>query len=203
MQTHTTLEKQKKEPAAQPERKGMGGQGPQGARQGQPATDTTKPNQETPIKKRCKTHTPTTQPRKAGHSRDPGPAHTPPHRTPARKGRERAGRAHKHPPPHSNPNQDVQETGRDGRTSTHTPQRPPKERRGAAGTQTPARTPTPHTGTGTGGGQAERARNHTRTISRQKPKPNHEHHKQPAKGGQHHKPCPNTPSQDPSQDWQG
>ena len=34
-------------------------------------------------------------------------------------------------------------------------------------------------------------------------KPNHEHHKQPAKEGQHHKPCPNTPTQDPSQDWRG
>ena len=39
MQTHTT---KKKEPAAQPERKGMGGQGPQGPGQGHPATDTKK-----------------------------------------------------------------------------------------------------------------------------------------------------------------
>ena len=36
MQTHTT-KKEKKEPAAQPERKGMGGQGPQGPGQGHPA----------------------------------------------------------------------------------------------------------------------------------------------------------------------
>ena len=62
----------------------------------------------------------------------------------------------------------------------------------------PARTPTPH-----GGGQPGRARNHTRPISRPKPNPNHEHHKQPTLEGQHHKPCPNTPTQDPSQDWRG
>ena len=187
----------KKEPAAQPEREGMGGQGPQGPGQGQPATNTTKQNQDTPKKKRKK-HTPTTQPSRAGHSRDLGPARTPTHRTPARRGREQAGRAHKHAPPHSNPNQEVQETTRDGRTSTHTPQHPTKKRLGAAKTQTPALTPTPHTGTGNGGGQAERARNHTRPIRRPKPKPNHEHHKQQAKEGQHHKPCPNTPVQDPS-----
>ena len=40
-------------------------------------------------------------------------------------------------------------------------------------------------------------------VSRPKPKPNNEHHKQPALEGQHHKPCPNTPDQDPSQDWRG
>ena len=67
----------------------------------------------------------------------------------------------------------------------------------------PACTPTPHSRTGNGGGQAERAGNHTRPISRPKPKPNHEHHRQPAKEGQHHKPCPNTPTQDPSEDWRG
>ena len=202
MQTHTTLKKQKKEPAAQPERKGMGGQGPQAPGQGQPATDTTKPNQDTPKKKRKK-HTQTTKRRRAGHSQDPGPARTPTHRTPARKGKEQAGRAHKHAPPHSNPNQEVQETTRDGRTITDTPQHPPKMRRCAAETQTPARTPTPHTGTGNCVGQAERARNHTRPISRPNPKPNHEHHKQPTKEGQHHKQCPNTHTQDPSKDWRG
>ena len=53
------------------------------------------------------------------------------------------------------------------------------------------------------GGQVERARNYKRLISRPKPKPNHEHHKQLAKKGQHHKPCPNTPTQDLSQDWRG
>ena len=67
----------------------------------------------------------------------------------------------------------------------------------------PARTPTPHARTGNGGGQAGRTRSHTRPISRPKPKLNHEHHKQPTLEGQHHKPCPNTPTQDPSQDSQG
>ena len=122
--------RKKKEPAAQPERKGMGGQGPQGPGQGHPA--------EKKNKKRKK-HTPTTQPRKAGHSRDPGPA----------------------------------------------------------------RTPTLHARTGNGGGQAGHARNDTRPISRPKPNPNHEHRKQPTLEGQHHKPCPNTPTQDPRQDWRG
>ena len=67
-----------------------------------------------------------------------------------------------------------------------------------AGTQ-----PTPHAGTRNGGGQAGRARHYTRPLSRPKPNPNHEHGKQPTLEGQHHKPCPNTPTQDPSQDWRG
>ena len=47
-------------------------------------------------------------------------------------------------------------------------------------------------------------RNHAPPIGRPDPKPNHEHHKpQPAKEGGHHKPYPNTPAQDPSQDWRG
>ena len=50
-----------------------------------------------------------------------------------------------------------------GRESTHTPQHLPKEWRGAAENQTPARTPTPHTRTGNGGVQAERAHNHARS----------------------------------------
>ena len=123
---------------------------------------------------------------------------------PIKKGGTQQGRAHKHAPPHSTPNQEVQETTRDGRTSTLTPQHPPKERRGAAETKTPARTTTPHTGTGNGRGQAERARNHARPICRPKTKPNHGHHKhESAKEGRHHKPYPNTPARDPSQDWRG
>ena len=143
-------------------------------------------------------HTPTTQPRRAGHSQDPGPARTPTQHTPARKGGEQAVHAHKHTPLHSTPDQEVQGTTRDGRTSTHTPQQPPKAWRGAAETQAPARTRTPHTRTENGGVQAERARNHACPICRPKPKPNHEHHEpQPAKEGQHHKPYPNTPAQAP------
>ena len=70
-QTRTTKkkEKKKKEPATQPERKGMGGQGQQGPGQGHAARKKKK--------QKRKKHTPTTQPRRAGHSRDPGPAHTP------------------------------------------------------------------------------------------------------------------------------
>ena len=41
-----TPRKKKTEPAAQPQEKRMGGQGPQGPGQGHPATDTTKPDQE-------------------------------------------------------------------------------------------------------------------------------------------------------------
>ena len=67
----------------------------------------------------------------------------------------------------------------------------------------PAHTPTPHARTGNGGGQAGRPRNHTHPISRPKPNPNHEHHRQPTLEVQHHRPCPNTPTQDPSQDWRG
>ena len=129
MQTHT----KKKEPAAEPERKGMGGQGPQGPRQGHPATDTTKKT----------------------------------------------------------------------KSAKNTPRQPSQEKRGTAETRAlharPHRTPEPETA----GGQAERARNQTRPISRPKMKPNKEHHKQPTLEGQHHKPCPNTPNQDPSQDWRG
>ena len=130
---HRNKQKKKKErePAAQPERKGMGGQGPQGPGREHPEKEKRK--------KKHKKHSPTTQPRRAGHSRDPGPAHT----------------------------------------------------------------PTAHAGTGNGGGQAGRPRNHTRPRSRPKRNPNQEHHKQPTLEGQHHKLCPNTPTQDPSQDWRG
>ena len=101
----------------------MGGQRPRDPRPGQPATDTTKPRHDTPPppKKKNRQHlntpptqaapqegrgqaghthnrtdTPTTQPRRAGHSRNPSPARTPTQHTPARKGGVQAGRAHKH-----------------------------------------------------------------------------------------------------------
>ena len=134
MQTHTT--KKKKVPAAQPERKGMGAQGPQGPGQGHPATDTTKANQN---KKRKAQKTQLDNPAKKGGAQPrPGPS-------------THADTAHRN-----------------------------RKRRGASGAQ-----------------------NHTRPKSRPKPRPNHEHHKQPAMEGQHHKPCPNTPTQDPSEDWRG
>ena len=85
---------------------------------------------------------------------------------------------------------------------THTPTTQPRKA-GHSLDPGPAHTPTPHAGTRNGGGQARRPRDHTRPKSRPEPKPNHEHHKQPTLEGQHHKPCPNTPTQDPSQDWRG
>ena len=84
----------------------------------------------------------------------------------------------------------------------HTPTTQPR-RAGHSRDPGPAHTPTPHAGTGNGRGQAGHPRNHTRPKSRPTPNPNHEHHKQPTLEGQHHKPCPNTTTQDPSQDWRG
>ena len=159
--THHAGTRKEKEQATQPKREGMGGTG-----NTRPGTRTASDqHHKAKARNAKKKHGPTTQPRRAGHSRDPGPARTGTQHSPARKGGEQAGRAHKHTPPHSTPNQEVQKTTRDGRTITHTPQHPPKEWRGAAETQAPARTPTVHTGTGNGGVQAERARNHARPIS--------------------------------------
>ena len=75
----------------------------------------------------------------------------------------------------------------------HTPTTQPR-RAGHSRDPGPAHTPTPHARTGNGGGQAGRPRNDTRPISRPNQNPNHEHHKQPTLEGQHHKPCPNTPT---------
>ena len=92
---------------------------------------------------------------------------------------------------------------RKNKSAKNTPRQPSQERAGHSRDPGPTHTPTPHAGTGNGGGQAGRPRNHTRPKSRLKPKPNHEHHKQPTLEGRRHKPCPNTPTQDPSQDWRG
>ena len=92
---------------------------------------------------------------------------------------------------------------RKNQSAKNTPRQPSQEGLGTGETRAhhtrPHRTPEPETA----GGQAGRPRNHTRPKSRPKPKPNHEHHKQPTLEGQHHKPCPITPTQDPSQDWRG
>ena len=89
------------------------------------------------------------------------------------------------------------------KSAKNTPRQPSQEGLRTAETRAqhtrPHRTPEPETA----GGQAGRPRNHKRPISRPKPKPNQEHHKQPTLEGQRHKPCPNTPTQDPSQDWRG
>ena len=69
-QTHTT----KKKKCQQPSPKGRGwGDRDHKARD----RDTQQPAPQSKKKKKAKKHTPTTQPRRAGHSRDPGPARTP------------------------------------------------------------------------------------------------------------------------------
>ena len=104
--------------------------------------------------------------------------------------------------PHSQKKKKKKKRKNQSEKKKHTPTTQPR-RAGHRRDPGPARTPTPRAGTGNGGGQAGRPRNHTRPKSRPKPKPNHEHHKQPTLEGQHHKPCPHTPTQDPSQDWRG
>ena len=104
-------------------------------------------------KKKRKKNTPR-QPNKEGRgTAETRAQHARPHTAPqpGKAGNKQGARTDTHPRTES-PSQEVQETTWDGRTSTHTPQHPPKERRGAAETQTRARTPTPHTGTGNGGG---------------------------------------------------
>ena len=177
---------------------------------------------------RNRTHSSTTQPGRAGHSRDPSAARTPTQHTPARKGREQAGRAHKHThaptpqpgvagrgtnhtPPHSTPNEEVQDTTRDGHASTHTPQHLPKEWRGAAEKQDPGtHAHTAHRNREWRGAGGARTQPHTSHN------PNHERWG----AGQNPSPTANTanpsrqkrddtanrtqtPTQDPSQGWRG
>ena len=204
--THTTLGQKKR--ASNPARKrGDGGTGTTRPRTGTASVQHLKAKAGHAKKK----HTPTTQPRRAGHNRDHGPARTPTQHTPARKGGEQAGRANKHAPPHSTLNQEVQETTRDGRTSTHTPQHPSR----SGGAQPKPRlqhvrshrTPEPETAGGKRSAHATMRVPYPQPRQvgcRPEPKPNHKRHKpQPAKEGRHHQPHPNTPAQDPSQDWQG
>ena len=120
---------------------------------------------------------------------------------PGNAGNKRGARTNTHPHTAPPTRRCRRPLGTSARAHTHTPT-PPKEWRDAAETQTPARRPAPHTGNG--GVQAERAGNHAPPMCKPKPKPNHKHHKpQPAKEGGRHKPYPNTPAQDPSQDWRG
>ena len=180
----------------------MGGQGPQGLGQGQPATDTTKPNQDTP--KKSAKNTPRQPNQEWRGTAKTRAKHARPHIAPqpGKAGKKRGARTNMHPRTATPTRRCRRPRGTGARAHTHpnTPQRrggvQPKPKPQHAG---PHRTPEPQNG----GGQAERARNHTRPTCRPKPKPNHEHHKQPEKEGQHHKPYPNTPVQDPSQDWRG
>ena len=196
------------------------------------------------------THTPTPQPGVAGRSRNPSQsththaahpsqewrgtsgagarAHTHPN-TPARSGGAQPKPKPKHTHPRRTPQPGVAGYKRSGRTSTHTPQHPSQEWRGAAETQAKAHTPTPHTPATSGGVQAERAahpsqewrgtsgartRTHTHpnTPARSggaqpKPKPKHTHPRrtpQPGVAGYKRsgRTSTHTP-QHPSQEWRG
>ena len=145
MQTHTT---KKKEPAAQPKKKGMGGQGPQGPGQGHPATDTTKQKK----KKAQKTH-PDNPAKKGGARPRPGPsthAHT------AHRNRKRRGASGARTKPHTSHKQAETEvqprTPQTAGTRGITPQTVPKHTHprpqpGLAGLTkpTPNRKPDPNT----------------------------------------------------------
>ena len=132
MQTHTTLEKTKKEPAAQPERKGMGGKGPQGPGQGQPATNTTKPNQDTPKtkKRRKKTHCNNATKRGRGRA-ETRAQHARPHNgpQPGKAGNKRGARTNTHPRTATPTRRCRRPRGTGARAHTH-PNTPP--RRGGA-----------------------------------------------------------------------
>ena len=91
-----TPKKKKKEPAAQPERKGMGGQGPQGPGQGHPTNDATKP------KKKAQKTDPDNPAKKGGAQPRPGPsthAHT------AHRNRKRRGASGARTRPHTSQKQ--------------------------------------------------------------------------------------------------
>ena len=124
------------------------------------------------------THTPTTRPGVAGRSRNTSPStlthtahpsqewrgtsrartqtHTGPN-TPARNGGVQPKPEPKHTHPHRTPQPGVAGYKRSGHTSTHRPQHPSQEWRGAAETRAQAHIPTTHAPGRTGGVQAERA----------------------------------------------
>ena len=94
-----TPRKKKKEPAAQPERKGNGGQGPQGPGQGHPATDTTKPKKKK--QKAQQTH-PDNPAKKGGAQPRPGPRT---HARTAHRNRKRRGASEARTKPHTSQKQ--------------------------------------------------------------------------------------------------
>ena len=102
-------------------------------------------------------------------------------------------------------------TERDTHKNTHTPQHLSQEWWHAAETRAQAHTPTLHNAPGTA---AYRRSAHTTThapkqqprmvVCKPKPKPNRRQHKsKPGMEEQTHNPYPNTPTEDPSQGWQG
>ena len=132
------------------------------------------------------THSPTAQPGVAGRSRNPSPsthnqaahpsqerrgtrgartpAHTQPN-TPARSGGAQPKPEPKHTHPHRTPQPGVAGYQGSTHTSTHTPQHPSQEWRGAAKTRAQTDTPMARTPARSGGLQAERPHQHTPGVA--------------------------------------
>ena len=173
------------------------------------------------------THSPTTQPAVEGCSRNPSPnththgahpgqewrgaggaptrAHTQPNIL------ARGGGAQPKPKPKHTHTLRAPQPGSAGcklsaHTSTHTPQHPSQEWRGAAETRAQTHTHPPHTPTRSGGVQVERADKHKRTPT-PKPEPKHTHPRRtPQPGGAGYKQSTHTNThtpQHPSQEWRG
>ena len=114
--------------------------------------------------------------------------------TPARSGRGQPKPEPKHTHPRRTPQPGGAGYKRSTHTSTHTPEHPSQEWRGAAETRAGAHTPTPHTPARSGGVQAERAHKQTQTLT-----------PQPGVAGRSWNPNSTTHTQTahPSQEWQG
>ena len=158
------------------------------------------------------THTPTPQPGVAGCSQSPSPnththdahpsqewrgasgaptpAHTQPN-TPARSGGAQPKPEPKHTHTHRAPQPGVVECKRSAHNSTHKPQHPSQEWRGAAETGAQTHTHPPHTSARSGGVQVERADKHKHT-----PKP----HPGVAGRSRNPDPCTHTHAARPSQE---
>ena len=194
MQTHTTLEKKKSQQPSPTER-GWGGRDHKAWDRDSQQPTPQSPTKTRPKKKAQKTH-PDNPTKKGGAQPRPGPS-THAHTQPGRAGNKRGARTNTHPRTATPTRRCRRPRGTGARAHTH-PDAPP--RGGGAQPKPKPELARPHRTpeTETAGGQAERARNHTRPINRPKYKPNRKHRKpQPAKEGQHHKPCPNTPTPDP------
>ena len=134
--------------------------------------------------------------------------------TPARSGGAQPKPEPKHTHPHRAPQPGVAGCKRSAHTSTHTPQHPNQERRGAAETRAQTHTPTPRTRARSGWviGARTRAHTHPNTPARSggaqpKPEPRHTHpHRAPQPGVAGCKRSAHTSThraQHPSQEWWG